>query len=190
MQIGRDDAALYSAVDTVTRPVSRPFCHRRQRLRQGTENCSAAVILETGQRFGEAFDQRCGGDLADRALRLRRRRHVENSDPVDALTGRGLIPVTKHLDRRADREHRCTSRNRLLQTGIADQMFGGQSLCVILGAAECVQIELRRHRIVEGNLDNFCINSPQPQPLSQHHGVAAVSVGAHHVGQHQSDPHR
>ena len=190
VQVGGDDAALHRAVEPVTGPVARSLRHRGQRPGGRAQNRSAAVVFETGQRLGQTVDQRPRRDLADGALRLRRRGQVQHADPVDPLACRGLIPVTQHLDRRADRQHRRAPRNRLLQTGIADQVLGRQPLRVVLGSAEGVEIQLGGHRIVERDLDDLGGDTPQPQPLSQHHGVAAVTVGAHHVGQHQPDPHR
>ena len=81
-------------------------------------------------------------------------------------------------------------RSRLLQTRIPDQMLGRQPLRVVLRAAECVEIQRRRHRVRQRDLDDLGVNTSQPQPLPQHHRVAAVAVRAHHVGQHQPDPHR
>ena len=68
-------------------------------------------------------------------------------------------------------------------------MPGGQPLRVVLRAAQRVQVQRFRHRIGQRHLDDLGGDAAQPQPLAQHHGVAAVAVGAHHVGQHQPDPH-
>lgn len=106
VQIGGDDAALYRAVDPVAGPVAHPFRHRGKGARVGSEDRSAAVILETCQRFGQAVEQGRRGHFADGALRLWRRRHVQYAYPVHALSGRRLVPVAEHLNRRTDREHR------------------------------------------------------------------------------------
>ena len=70
------------------------------------------------------------------------------------------------------------------------QVPGGQPLRVVLRAAQRVQVQRLRHRVGQRDLDDLGADAAQQQPLAQHHGVAAVAVGAHHVGQHQPDPHR
>ena len=98
--------------------------------------------------------------------------------------------MAEHLDRRADRQHRRAPLGRALQTGMPDEVLGGKPLRVVLGTAERVQVERLRHRVVEGDLHDLGLETPHAQPLCEHHRVATVAVGAHDVGQHQSDPHR
>ena len=98
--------------------------------------------------------------------------------------------MAQHLNGRTDGQHRGPTRRRTLEAGMLQQMPGGQPLGVILGAAEGVEVQGVRNRLRQGDLDDLGGNSPQPQTLLQHDGVAAVAVGAHHVGQHQADPHR
>ena len=85
MQVGGDDAALHRAVDAVAGAVARALGHRAQRLGVGAQNRSAAVVFEARQRLGQPAEQRFGDHLADGARRLRRRRDVEQPDPVDAF---------------------------------------------------------------------------------------------------------
>ena len=65
---------------------------------------------------------------------------------------------------------------------------GGEPLRVILGTAEGVDVERVGDRIVQRDLDDLGVNSPEPQALSQDDGVTAVAVVAHHIGQDESDP--
>ena len=66
-------------------------------------------------------------------------------------------------------------------------MFGRETLRVVLGTAQGVDVQVGGHRVVERDLDDLGVDTAQPQPLPQHQRVAAVAVGAHHVGQHEPD---
>ena len=87
VQIRRHHAALHRAVKAVPRPVARAADHFREWLDRRPENGSAAVVFEAGEPLRESREQRLGHHLADRPLLLRRRRHVQQANPVDALTG-------------------------------------------------------------------------------------------------------
>ena len=76
----------------------------------------------------------------------------------------------------------------VLQARVALQMPGREALRRILGAAEGVDVERVGHRIVQGDLDDLGVVAAHPQALAQDQRVAAVAVGAHDIGQHQSDP--
>ena len=49
--------------------------------------------------------------------------------------------MAQYLNRRADRQHRCTPARRPLQTRMAKQMFCGKALGVILGTAEGIEVQ-------------------------------------------------
>ena len=96
--------------------------------------------------------------------------------------------MTQHLDGRTDRQHGGAAFSGALQAGILQQMSGGQPLGVVLGAAEGVQIQRVRYWFAQRDFHDLGGNPPQQQALSQHHRIAAVAVGAHHIRKHQPDP--
>ena len=95
--------------------------------------------------------------------------------------------MPEDLDRRADREYRLPRGRGTLQSGIPGQVAGGQALRVILCATEGVDVERIGDLVVEGDLDDLRIDAAHAGALPQHERIAAVAVGAHDVGQDESD---
>ena len=155
MQIRGHDGALNRTVEAVAQPISGALDYRCKRQGIRTQNRSATVVFESGQWLRQAVDHRCGHHLADRSLRLRGGGHIQQAHALDPLTRRSFVPVPKHLDRRTDRQHRRTAGHGTLQALVLKQMFRGQPLRVVLGTAEGVEVQLIRHRIGQGDLDDL-----------------------------------
>ncbi|AWZ23552.1 hypothetical protein CEJ39_04635 [Rhodococcus pyridinivorans] len=187
VQIGADHRTLHGTFESVAHAVADTAVDAAESGGIGPESRSTAVVLESRQRLGEAGEGGADDDLADRAGLLRRGGRVEDADTVDAFARGRLVPVAEHLDRGTDGQHGRSALGGALQTRIALQVPRGQSLRGVLGTTEGVEIEGLGDGIVQSDLDDLGVVTAHPQALAQHQGVASVAVGAHHVGQDESD---
>ena len=121
---------------------------------------------------------------------LRRGGDVQQAHAFHPLTGRGFVPVAQHLDGSADGEHRGSPPGGALKSRMAQQMPGRQALRVVLGTAEGVEVQRVGHRVGQRDVNDLSGDSAHQQALTQHHRVAPVAVGSHHIGQNQADAHR
>jgi hypothetical protein len=89
--------------------------------------------------------------------------------------------VAEELVAAADGEQRCPALDRLLERVAFGplQILRDGDLLLILAAAEEEDIDLRRDRIADADLDDFRLMPAPARPLGQGEDVAPVAVDVH-----------
>ena len=188
VHVGGHDAALYGAIEAVPGAVARALGHAGRAVRA----CGPSPFRRGGSRSRSVAASRPssrGVAVTSPMVRSACGDVVTSSTPTPSTRS----PTRSHTSGRAPGSPRRSPApgrplDGALQAGVSISA-GGQPLGGVLGAAERVEVERIGHRVGQRDLDDLGPNPAHPQPLSQHDRVAAVAVGAHHVGQHQPDPH-
>ena len=187
VHVRADQALAHEPLGVATAAVAGE--HSSERPLGRPERGASTVVLEAG----EHGERRVGLDdeLADEPVGPGASDGVDQPEAVDHRAVGGLVAVADELEPGAHREHGRAAGAPAVDRGPrAPHARRRHDLRVVLPAAEQVDVERIRDGRARGDLDQLGGVAAPPQPLDQHHGVAAVAVRPEQLGIHQADADR
>jgi hypothetical protein len=189
VEVGRDNSPRHGTFSGV-KAIANPTGHASEGFNGRGQPRTATVVLETAQR--RDANERWSGHLFDHfansaGLRRANGLNVEQAESSCHSTVAGSEAGPNQLESGANRQEHCPIAHRPEEGRVVAEEFCSSNLRTIFTATEAVHIGVW-YSIAGDCDDGLNLEVASSRSLGQHHGVAAVSVGAEEVREDRADP--